>query len=101
MQLSACQVQQYSLVQVFSWLVAPGYEVPPLGTDELPCAAWPPQERQAFPLLLTALGIKFWRQQSLDSFFSDAFFYIKVKVHTTPPSTLYWLLTERPGVVFL
>ncbi len=44
----------------------------------------PVQEAQAFPVLLSALAVKFWRRQSLDAFFSDAFFYGKVRLGGNP-----------------
>ena len=37
------------------------------------------QELQAFPFLLLFFAIKFWKQQSLDQFFADGFFYTKVR----------------------
>lgn len=36
------------------------------------------QERQAFPALLVVVGVKFWKQVSVDGFLSDVFFYAKV-----------------------
>lgn len=54
------------------------------------------KEYQAFPVLLAALAIKYWRKQSLDQFFSDVFFYSKTVI-----GVLLFYLDKRSLIAFL